>query len=424
MTSSIINAGIITLFMNMIILMEVSYARDMPNIGVKISHGVFLQPIENSIIFQSSLPLLFEASMPATSFVPPIHLKEICNNMTHDWPNNNNDVYCSKGFDIMRTANLIQLLDTETFQFQEKVQTDIKLHEDEYNRRSKRGLIDPLRTVLGSLSNWCCGIATERQFNQLFANQEDIVDTMKNIKDSVHENHRKYMTVTNNVQEMSEKLNHNFKNIKDQFDNYKAQLKNVTYFTESWSEMVSQTLVHLYARNVEQTRQSMRTAILDDCRNSLIPSMVVNQDNLVTELEIIKIEPEGWTLSIPINSPSSCYQHKISECIISSSKILIKVKVPLRRMEPKYELFKFLSVPQGFNNKTCVLLIDDVSLAISESGHEILPITGDAKRYCETSAGHATNLCFLPRRPAQITFSSNCANCALLNLHIAVVVFL
>jgi hypothetical protein len=86
--------------------------------------------------------------------------------------------------------------------------------------------------------------------------------------------------------------------------------------------MVSQTLIQLFARNVEQTRQNMRSAILDDCKNNLIPSMVVSQDNLVTELANIKtkIKKEGWTLSIPLNLPSSYYQHKISECIISGYK--------------------------------------------------------------------------------------------------------
>ena len=308
--------GIHTCMLLMMII-KMSFTREMPTIGVKLSHGVFLQPIENSIIFQSSLPLLFEASMPATSFVKPIHLKDICNNSTPEWLNTNADIYCSKGFDIMRTANLIQLLDTETYGFQEKMQTDIKLHESDYkNTRSRRGLIDPLRTTLASLANWCCGLATERQFTQLFANQEDIVDAVKSVRDSVHENHRKYMTLSSNVQDMSEKLNENFKNIKDQFDTYKAKFKNMDHFTESWSEMVSQTLVQLFARNVEQTRQGMRAAILDDCRNSLIPSMVVSQDHLVEELENIQteIEKEGWTLSIPISSPSSYYQHKISEC--------------------------------------------------------------------------------------------------------------
>jgi hypothetical protein len=416
MTSSVINAGIFKVVLNvgfLLMVIRVSMAREMPNIGVKLSHGVFLQPIENSIIFQSSLPLLFEASMPATSFVKPIHLQDICNNMTHDWPNNNGEIYCSKGFDIMRTANLIQKLDAETVTFQEKMQNDIRLHENEYNgsTRSKRGLIDPLRTTLGALASWCCGVATERSFNQLFANQVDITEAISTVQNSVHENHRKFMKVSNNVKDMSEKLNENFMNIKSQFDTYKAQFKNVTYFAESWTEMVSHTLIHLFARNVEQTRLNMRTALLDDCRNSLIPSMVVNQDNLIFELWNIKskIEQEGWTLSIPIHSPSSYYQHKISECIISDTKILVKVRVPLRRIAPEYELFKFLSVPQGFNSKTCTLLIDDIHLAISKDGHEILPISGDARRFCEVSAGHGSNLCFLPRRPSQITFSSNCA---------------
>jgi hypothetical protein len=347
MNSSLFISGILKLIFSayfLFMIMRTSFARIMPNIGVKLSHGVFLQPIENSIIFQSSLPLLFEASMPITSFVPPIHLQSLCGNKTHDWPNNNGEIYCSKGFEIMRTANLIELLDTETFNFQEKMQTDIKLHESEYNtQRTRRALIDPLRSTLGELGAWCCGLATERSFNQLYANQVDIDDAVKNVQQSVHENHRKYMTISKNVEIMSDKLNQNFNNIKAQFDNYKAQFKNVTYFAESWTEMVSQTLIHLFARNVEQTRQSMRTAILDDCRNNLIPSMIVSQDNLVSELTNIntKIRKEGWTLSVPLTSPSSYYQHKISECIISDTKIVIKIKVPLRRIAPEYELYKF-----------------------------------------------------------------------------------
>lgn len=106
---------------------------------------------------------------------------------------------------------------------------------------------------------------------------------------------------------------------------------------------------------------------------------------------------------------SNYYQHRISECIITEEKILIKVKIPLKKINPQYELFKFHSVPQGFNGKTCCLLIDEINLAIPTTGDEIIPISGDARRFCETSTGHGSNLCYLPIRPKQVTFSSNCA---------------
>lgn len=358
------------------------------------------------------MPILFEASMPITNFVPPIQFKDLCKEPPAGFKSENHDVYCGKSFDIMKTANLIQLMDNETYGFQEKVKTDIKVHEDEYiEKRQRRGLIDPLRSTLGEIANYCCGVATTRSFNQLFANQEEITSAMKNIKESVHENHRSYMSITSHVDQISAKLNQNFMSIKNQFDNYKQKDTKSQYFMESWTEMVSHSLIHLFARNVEQTRQNMRSAILENCRNNLLPAMIVDQDSLMKELINIKgkIESQGWTFSIPIISPSSYYQHKISECILSNEKILIKLKVPLRRITPKYNLFTFLSVPQGFNNRSCTLLIDDVHLALSETGDEIIPVAGNDRRFCEASSTQGSNLCYLARRPSQVTFTSNCA---------------
>jgi hypothetical protein len=41
------------------------------------------------------------------------------NNITHDCSNNNGEMYCSDGgFDIMRTANSLQILDKRTYKFQ------------------------------------------------------------------------------------------------------------------------------------------------------------------------------------------------------------------------------------------------------------------------------------------------------------------
>lgn len=268
-----------------------------PNIGIKLSHGIYLWPIKNSIIFQSSMPLLFQADMPQTTFFSPITFDDLCSDTAHEWTaTETSEFYCGKGFDVMRTANLIAMMDKETYQFQQSTLNDIKLHEMDYiGDRSKRGLIDPLRAALGEIAQFCCGLATDKQFNQLFANQDELNDVINSIKHLVHENHRHFMAISDNIGDMSKKINNNFQQVKDQFDNFKSQFRNMTQFTHAWSELISHSLVQLFARNVENTRQFMRSKILDDCRNSLIPSMIVTQDNLLNELINIKnkIEAQG-----------------------------------------------------------------------------------------------------------------------------------
>lgn len=190
--------------------------------------SMLLKPIDHSIIFQSSLPLLFEAAMPDINFVEPILFEEICKESDKLYQGN---PYCGKTFDIMKTANFIKILVKEMYNFQGKVLTDIKLHEKDYTlKRTTRGLIDPLKTTLGTLANWCGGVATQKSFNQLFANQEDIVEVMDNIKNSVHENHRHYMTLRINIKESSEKVNKSLNEIKLQFDTCKVRMDNMTLF--------------------------------------------------------------------------------------------------------------------------------------------------------------------------------------------------
>jgi hypothetical protein len=342
---------------------------DLERIGVKISHGVYLKELENTIVFQSSLPIIFTAPMPKTSLVDPISLEETCTG---------NITFCNSTT-LTDALDIMHKLDSEAMKYQEAVMNQIKVQEsfmENDNSRQRRDLVDPIRTTISNVASWCCGVATTRQFSKLFTNQQEIKKAINTISSSVHEEHENYVKISDNFKTMADTMNTNFDNFALQMKLYRQLITDSDLQTSVMKKFVLNSITHLYARNYEFTRQNLRASILADCRNFIIPAAVISQDMLQHELTLIneKLATKQWTLAIGLSSITNYFQLQIAECLMSQDTILIKLKIPIKQIGPNYRLYKFLSIPQKHkDNLTCTLLMDNVLLGISHDNKKVIP---------------------------------------------------
>lgn len=386
-----------------LLLSAVKVNADLEKIGVKISHGVYLQEIKNAIIFQSTLPLIFTAPMPKTRFAPP--LRDPFCNVNHT---SCDTIYKSNATKMLKEIDRAIISQRNAVNKQITLQSPHEPFEQTPNR-SRRELIDPIRTAISSVAEWCCGLANTRQFTKLFTTQQDMKTAINTVSKSIHSEHEQYAQLTEQFKEMTDNSNKYFKSLSENFINFKSNLKENMEFQTAWSEFNLVAITHMYVRYFEGTRQQTRQSILSDCKNYLPPAAVIPQQGLEIELKNIqsKLAKRGWELAIPINDLSIYYTKEIAECLITDEEIMIKLKVPIKQTNPSFTLYKFLTVPQKYNEFTCTLLIDSIILGISSDGKKVIPITGELKEYCEINS-HSNNLCLLPRRPKSYHVGYNC----------------
>jgi len=373
---------------------------NMKNIGIKISHATFLKRIDNAILYQSSLPLVFKSPMPK------IHLEGAINS----------HVKCTSDetASFCKASQIIQELDSAALSQQQAISGEIKLHmfykDNGTHTVARRNIMDPLRTFIGEVASWCCGIPSMRMFKSLFARQENIDEAMISIKQSVHKQHRDYTRISDEFNTLASTMNNNFKGFEDDLVRFKRHFEDVTSEYSLWHQFLIKVITQLYVRNFENSRHLKRQSIIDDCRSNLIPSAIIHQDALMLELEIInsKLLIKGWTLAIPLEHITHYFAQKISECMISDDEILIKIKVPIREIHPDFELYSFRSVPQKYESSTCELNLHETYLAVAIDQSVIVPIMGEALRNCEVNDKHGINMCLLAKRPHQMALDSTC----------------
>jgi len=388
-------------FLLLICLVATETYANIDKIGIKISHSTALERIDNTIIYQSSLPLAFQSPMP------DIHLLETIDSHVKCTSGPDTDNFC-------KASQIIQELDAEALKQIKSVSDEIRLHEMFIDNGThsvvKRNILDPLRAMIGEVAAWCCGVSTERDFKSLFARQEDIDTAIVRMSNNLNTNHRKYTSISKEFSNMAGTMNKNFKSFEDGLIKFKRHFEDVTSESSLWHQFLIRTITHLFVRNYENSRHWKRSAIITDCRNNFIPAAIVNQDALFLQLTEInaKLALKGWTLAIPIQHISHYYTQRLSECLISNKNILVKIKIPIKEISPTFTLFKFRTVPQKFENSTCELMLSETYLAVSEDESTAVPIMGETLRTCEINAKHGINMCLLPKRPQRFALGTTC----------------
>lgn len=376
---------------------SLAIATNFSKINVAIGHGLHLQEIQNVIPYQSSVPLLFTAAMPHTTFLNVFYEPHLCK---HDkWICNT-----EKDFSSM---DMMKKLDQQTMDLQQEILNHIILHEE--HTLQKRNIASELRNVIGEIGSFCCGLATAKSHKQLFKAHNNARDAINENYNSLSSQHSHLVNLTANFRNITEKVNNDFKQVTLQFKQFHADLRDSKEIASASTKFLMHSIVHLYARNYETARQNLRQTILADCKNHFPPTAVIPQKALTHELKNLemKLKKKGYRLAIPISDVTSYYKKHIAECIISKTDISVRIQIPIIESDTVFTLYNVIAIPQKHKNTTCTLLTKPMTLGISGNKKKIIPITDDIKDYCDHNL-HGDNMCLLPQRPQTYYTESHC----------------
>lgn len=274
--------------------------------------------------------------------------------------------------------------------------------------RTERGII-----WVGDALDWCCDVATNSKLQPLVKQQMSIQDQIKNIESIVHTDHLNLIKNTEGLSKYDEIVKESFKDVQLRVNNLTNVLRNIQYNSNHKIENITSEMYSVFVSSFLNLRGSVellnvikQSEILQQCRNRLIPNLVVPKKVLFEDLVSLdsKLRAEGYKLAIPARELETYYKIKISDCSIESNEILVHVQVPIISKNNNWQLFDLVSSAFSWESQTCVLVHEKMFLAVS--GSDLKIISGSALFQCKP---HENFLCYVPHYISDIMFGSSCA---------------
>lgn len=354
---------------------------------VHIVSGVYWSKLSEVMVYESSVPIIYKSALPTNSGTWTLRLfpdKSYCNNQSTPLCKTATFLHHLE----MEFSNLIQLLEDSIGQ---EGTTDA-LNWRQTLRKS-RGI-----QFLGEALNWCCNTVTKQSLEPLFVNEERLTQAINKLNLAVNHDQVELNNVINSISNFSSRASRVFEQSQKQsFELYKiieqlktsAQLQ--TTEVDQNIHFIWHYLINLALQNLENLHVFSRHQIINKCHSHRIPSELISANTIIKDLNKLEhtLIKNNYELVIKTNEISHYYKLKLASCHISSSKITVIIKVPLRKVNNNWVLFRALTIPFAWERKTCVF--HNKMLLVAKSNTDSYLITDFT--HCNVD----DKLCLLPR---------------------------
>lgn len=331
----------------------------------------------NMHFYESTMPLIYEMPVPDLSKLQ--HYTKI--------PSNSKD------------PNIVTL-NTVLNQIHALLAHTTPIRQPHKVERKKRSLVD-----MSDFYSWCCGIAKQREVDQLYVHEKSLDSFSNQIKGQMNKDHAflvKQNKLTNDFQANVERaLNtsiYEFSNISNVLVRAEKSMGDAIQ-----SDTVG--LIQLASTMYAVLSTTTWNQILSDCRGLLIPMAIISPQLLMKDLLRLNgsLTSQSKTLSIPTNQISTYFTKPIATCLISSSKIIITVKVPIKHSYTTYNLMRIVPLPFSFHNTVCQINIPpSMVLKLNSS---FIPLDQSQLMQCDATL---SSLCLVSRYSRYAFQSSSC----------------
>jgi hypothetical protein len=363
-------------------------------IDFSISTGLFYKHISNVILYEHSLPLIFQLSLEIPQNIPSasafknlhcpnetIYPKEVCDAANH-----------LKSLHSHISSHFLSIP-----------------HPNKFHSRDKRAIFG----FVGDLLNYCCNVAESNDINNLHQKQDHIEETMILVQKQLLKNNIYITNTTNELLKFQEQIKSNFdkmehfskKFVQQQVSlaeslnslSNKVEIEAMAFLSE-FQETLLQLVKFFQIHRYEQT--------LDSCRNNKLHPNVLPYNVLLSHLSKFRsnLAEHNFQLAIDTDLLEMYYSLPIVSCSIYDSSIFVKLKIPIISSKQKFSLFSVNPIPFGFRNQTCTIDIIPSLVAISDK-KQIVPILGSDILNCQYSR---SKLCKIP---IHVSTSSRVAEC-------------
>ncbi|XP_065213114.1 uncharacterized protein LOC135840476 isoform X1 [Planococcus citri] len=347
------------------------------NLFTEIIPGSFISEIENIVVYEKSIPYKFILNYTFLNSNPT--------NSSYEYPPNTNCEMkdeCTYTHDFYKAlTRLDSFIDNQL----QQTRFDAKIL-NEHSRRKRSFLLGKL---YGNFLEFCCDVVTKDDLYPLFVNQQELTANYKNLKEALIETHADIFNISTELKSFSKLIHANIEMITQTIDTLSTTLEK---FADLFA--ADRSTYPVLISILEKTfYNSFFSSIIEHCKEHKLPSSIISPESLKYYIEVLKtnIEKFNYTIAIPTSEILEYYTRSITHCQISEQQILLEIRVPLKKINSDWKLFKY--TPIYFRNKEelCILNTEQMLIAFDSGKQIIREITGTALKKCDLSR----QLCFL-----------------------------
>ena len=267
-------------------------------------------------------------------------------------------------------------------------------------QRGKRELPFNPFTWIGDFDSWCCGFVSKKEIEGLFSTQAQMNSFLRDIKSSVITDHNNIIRVKDSVELFSLNVSKVLHQSQDELHKViQAHIKDQKTMNNEFEllNVFNTRLGVTQYRLLQQVNLLVELIQYQDvqsnCRAQTIPLTVVPVESLFDDLRSLQkqLVNEDHELVIPPSRVSEYYKLKIVDCTFTRNRILIRLRIPIKRLSDKWSLHEMVNVPFGFKGSLCFL--QHAPTYIATSGADMVTIQGSQLHQCDPASG----LCLIPQ---------------------------
>lgn len=371
------------------------------NVPIEITAGAFWKQLPTTLCYEATIPITYQARWMET---------EVENNITIDIKNSCRDHPFRNFCELRRHLTLLQQEASNELNIDvNSWKTEARILEEKWPKYGKRSL-----DFIGSGLNWCCGVATQQKFESMVMEEHTVKTEVSKLKNGLNkalkdlgESSKDFEIYQERVQEAFEATTKRLNKVQDMWT---TKQNRVTEDYELALQDISAFLINNLKKIITIGRHLKNSQTIQSCRRQEIPSSVVPPATLRTDIQRLQTEihPSDQEVAIPAEEIYRYYQLPISDCTISGNTITITVKIPIRQLGKKWEIFELVTTPFAWHNQTCHIQHESLFLAVSTCNAEktLRTISGINLHQCRP---YDNKLCYLPRFSSDSLHGPQCA---------------
>lgn len=274
-------------------------------------------------------------------------------------------------------------------------------------RLNREENITPVRpgralTFVGNFANWCCSIMTESQIIPMQKDVRNLASTLEVISSSQAIEHKNIVEMALRMRNFSEAITRAETELRLNELRYRQDTLNSYADAEHAIKLTLQALQITTSLSEVLAENSQLENILAQCNQHLISPQLVDPQTLERHIAVMLQKPGYHGLELAVADVASLYMTKIAHCQQSPTEVRVFVRVPLRRVNNEYKIFRYHAIPFIWKNSICKVF-DKPSILVAASKNEIIAFPEPEQNHCLKN-----HVCELPRANDMFTDNGIC----------------
>ena len=223
-------------------------------------------------------------------------------------------------------------------------------------------------TLVGRVTNWCCGVITEEQTNFLQTNDQILQRSIKDLSAALSVDHSQFLNITHNMETFAQSTTASLNAIHNEISKEQDALREINDSIGHLLLQVSLTHAHFHIASLRIQRLQ---SLLHSCSARHLSQDAVDIPVLTVHLQKLAtfLLSQNSELAIPFSSPHLYYTEKLTSCVLTGTDFHITIQVPVRKLAPSWKITHLVPVAFKWLHHICRVFTGSVRSSAKQRHH-------------------------------------------------------